>query len=69
MRAVIRGGTRYRNTQEELTLVADKNGLIEISWTKAGMYWLEAEFSDDKAAAPASKRRGSYVATLEVLPE
>lgn len=66
---VIRGGTRYRNAQEELSLVADKNGMIEINWSEAGMYWLEAEFSDDNAAAPASKRQGSYVATLEVLPQ
>ncbi|WP_439134249.1 DUF4198 domain-containing protein [Pseudomaricurvus sp.] len=66
---VIRGGTRYRNAQAELKLVADKKGMIEISWSEAGMYWLEAEYSDDQAKAPATTRRGSYIATLEVLPE
>lgn len=32
------------------------------------MYWLEAEYSSTEGvAAPASERRASYSATLEVL--
>ena len=32
------------------------------------MYWLEAEFEDDNAKAPAQKRRGMFVLVMEVLP-
>lgn len=66
---VVNGGTRYRDAQDEISLSTDDNGAFEITWPSAGMYWLEAGVSDDKAAVPqASQRRAAYVATLEVLP-
>ncbi|MFA7555683.1 MAG: DUF4198 domain-containing protein [Spongiibacteraceae bacterium] len=66
---VIRGGMHYRNSQDELTVVADKKGIVSIEWPNAGMYWLEAEYEDSKGKTPATKRRGVYIATLEVLPQ
>lgn len=66
---VIQGGMRYRNLQNELTLQTDSDGMVSIAWAGAGKYWLEATYSDDRASAPATTRRGSYVATFEVLPE
>lgn len=66
---VIPGAMRYRNSQDEITLTGDKEGKVRITWPTAGMYWLNAEYSDNKAKAPAQTRAGSYVATFEVLPE
>lgn len=66
---VIPGGMRYRTSQDEITAKTDNKGMAEITWPAAGMYWMEAEYSDDKARAPATTRRGAYVATFEVLPQ
>ncbi len=41
-----------------------------MTWPEAGMYWLETGTEDSKTSIKeAKKRRLSYVATLEVLPE
>jgi len=67
---IVRGGTRYRNAQEEITLTTDEKGEFAVTWPQAGMYWLETGSEDDKTTAPqASTRRLSYVVTLEVLPQ
>jgi len=67
---IVRGGTRYRNAQEEIKLTSDAHGEFSVTWPQAGMYWLETSTEDDKVTvSQASKRRLSYVATLEVLPE
>lgn len=66
---VIQGGTRYRDAQNDLELVTDKQGIAEVKWPEAGMYWMEVEYADEKAKAPATKRQGTYVVTLEVLPQ
>lgn len=66
---VVPGGTRYRNKQAEMKFTTDKNGAITMTWSDAGMYWLEASVQDNKPSdKQASKRRASYVATFEVLP-
>jgi uncharacterized GH25 family protein len=66
---VVNGGTRYRDAQQEIKLRTGENGAFAVTWPSAGMYWLEASVSDDKATvAPATQRRASYVVTLEVLP-
>lgn len=65
---IVPSGMRYRNNQMDLNLVADKQGWIEVQWPIAGMYFIEASYQDDKAAAPATSRQGSYSATVEVLP-
>jgi uncharacterized GH25 family protein len=67
---VVPGGTRYRNQQGELSLETDGQGQIQVSWPEPGMYWLEAAVEDDKTTiAQAKRRRASYVATFEVLPQ
>lgn len=65
---VVPGGMRYRNSQEAITVTADSEGKFSVTWPEAGMYFMEASYRDDKAAAPATERRGSYAATFEVLP-
>lgn len=66
--SILPAGMRYRNTQEEIELLSDDEGTVTVVWPGAGRYFLEASYSDDQAAAPASGRRGSYAATFEVLP-
>lgn len=66
---VIQGGTRYRDAQNDMELVTDKQGIAEVEWPAAGMYWIEAEYADDKGKAPATQRQGGYVVTVEVLPQ
>ncbi|SNY45819.1 protein of unknown function [Arsukibacterium tuosuense] len=65
---VVPGGMRYRNSQDLIKSVANARGEINITWPQAGMYFLEASYSDQKAAAPATIRSGGYSATFEVLP-
>ncbi len=46
------------------------DGNFQVKWPHAGMYWLETTSTDALTSLPeASKRRLSYVATLEVLPQ
>lgn len=66
---IIPGGMRYRNEQASIELETDKKGNISVAWPQAGMYWLSANYRDDKAKKPATSRSGSYAATFEVLPE
>ena len=67
---IVRGGTRYRNAQEDIAATSDAEGLLRITWPEPGMYWLETSVQDDKPSIPqATQRRLSYVATLEVLPQ
>lgn len=67
---IVRGGTRYRNAQDEIKATTDANGEFQVTWPEAGMYWLETSLSDDKVSVPEAKgRRLGYVATLEVLPQ
>lgn len=64
---VIQDGEKYRDTADNLHYVADVNGRITLQIEEPGMYWLEAEFEDDKATAPAQKRQATYVLVFEVL--
>ncbi|MBB4125678.1 putative GH25 family protein [Xanthomonas translucens] len=67
---IVRGGTRYRNAQDELKLTTDAQGSFSVTWPEAGMYWLETTSEDTRTSLPQAKqRRLSYVATLEVLPQ
>ncbi|PZQ25268.1 MAG: DUF4198 domain-containing protein [Stenotrophomonas acidaminiphila] len=67
---ITRGGTRYRNAQDEVKVTTDNNGEFSVTWPEAGMYWLETGTQDEKTTIPQAKqRRLSYVATLEVLPQ
>lgn len=67
---ITRGGTRYRNAQDEIKVTTDANGEFSVTWPEAGMYWLETTSEDNKTSLPQAKqRRLSYVATMEVLPQ
>ena len=66
--AVIPGGKRYRNDEGARELVTGADGVLNVDWPTAGMYWLNATLTDAKATTPrATERRMSYVTTLEVL--
>jgi hypothetical protein len=66
---VIEGGSRYRNSADEMELETDKNGVVKIQWKKIGVYWVGASYRDEKAKKPAKFRSGSYSGTFEVLAE
>ena len=67
---ITRGGTRYRNAQDEIKVTSDAKGEFSVTWPEAGMYWLETGSEDNKTSVKqAAVRRLSYVATLEVLPQ
>jgi len=67
---IVRGATRYRNAQQEITLKTAADGSFSVTWPEPGMYWLETSTTDGKTTSPQAKqRRLSYVATLEVLPQ
>ena len=67
---IVRGGTRYRNAQDEAKATTDADGEFAVTWPEAGMYWLEASSEDDNVTVPGAKsRRLGYIATLEVLPQ
>ena len=66
--SVIPGGNRYRDELGEIKAKTDADGKVSMTWPEAGMYWLEAELTTDKGVSkPATQRRASYSATLEVL--
>ena len=66
---MIAAGIRYRDELNDMQLTTDKDGAVSITWPQAGMYWLEAISSQPikNPASPASQKRASYTATLEVL--
>jgi uncharacterized GH25 family protein len=67
---IIAGGTRYRDAPDEMRFKTDEKGEVAITWPAAGMYWLEATVQDENATVPGVKRRrASYAATFEVLPQ
>ena len=67
---IVRGATRYRNAQDEITAQTGRDGKFQLTWPHAGMYWINAAMQDGNSGSKlASKRRLSYTATLEVLPE
>jgi uncharacterized GH25 family protein len=67
---IVPGGSRYRDKVGAIALKTDKEGKFEVKWPQPGLYWLEAGTEDQKTTvSAASKRRLSYVATLEVLAQ
>jgi uncharacterized GH25 family protein len=67
---IILGGTRYRDHPEELRIKSDRAGEFSVTWPVPGMYWLDIGIQDEKSSVPnVRKRRVSYNATLEVLPQ
>ncbi len=67
---IVRGGVRYRNQIGDVMVTTGDDGVFKFTWPEAGMYWIEASVSDDKASLEGAKeRRAGYSATFEVLPE
>lgn len=67
---VIAGGTRYRDAPEELRLKSDAKGEFSVTWPAPGLYWLGIALADESADVPnVKKRRATYNATFEVLPQ
>lgn len=65
---IIRGGTRYRDSQQEIHATTDANGEFAVQWPEPGMYWLETSTTDNKTTFPkATQRSLGYTVTLEVL--
>ncbi|WP_221796088.1 DUF4198 domain-containing protein [Oceanobacter mangrovi] len=66
---LLREGSRYRDSQDEIKATTNDKGEFTIEWKGAGRYFLEAEYKDNQAVAPATERQGTYSAVLEVLPQ
>lgn len=66
---IIEGNSQYRNEVGALKLTSNADGEISAIWQKAGMYWLHVQSEDDKGLTTNKKRRLSYSAVLEVLPD
>jgi uncharacterized GH25 family protein len=67
---IVAGGTRYRDAPEEKTFKTDAQGEITVTWPAPGLYWLDVGVADENASAPnVKKRRATYNATFEVLPQ
>ena len=64
---VARGGLRYRDNPEETTVRTGADGRFSITWSEAGMYWIN---TSERAAAvgDAPAQSMQYTAVLEVLP-
>ncbi len=64
---IARGGTRYRDTPDEMTVTTGADGAFTVTWPEPGLYWLNATVrtpaQGDTIAASAQ-----YVAVMEVLP-
>ena len=71
---IARGGIRYRDNPEELTVKTDAEGRFTVTWPEAGMYWVNAAWRAGGPVAEGMGRGGppvasaSYVAVFEVLP-
>lgn len=67
---IIAGGTRYRDSPQAQVVKTGRNGEFSVTWPAPGLYWLDVGVEDTKVSVPlAKKRRASYNATLEVLPQ
>jgi uncharacterized GH25 family protein len=67
---IIAGGTRYRDSPDEMRLKTDQDGVVTIAWRATGLYWIDAAVDDQNATvANVKKRRASYNGTFEVLPQ
>jgi uncharacterized GH25 family protein len=64
---VARGGTRYRDNPEELTVRTAADGSFTVTWPEPGMYWVNASVRTPAAdGQPAASAQ--YNGVMEVLP-
>lgn len=64
---VVLGGARYRAKAPEMKVKTNAQGVFEVSWPEAGMYWVESTVRGTDAQGRTLN--SGYVATLEVMPE
>ncbi len=64
---VARGGTRYRDNPEEMTVTTGADGSFSVTWPEPGMYWLNASVRTP-AQGETIAANAQYVAVVEVLP-
>lgn len=64
---VARGGTRYRDNPEEITVTTGADGEFSVTWPEAGMYWINAAVRTP-AAGDQIAMNAQYNGVVEVLP-
>ena len=65
---VIADGDRYRESTDAMELITGKDGVVSITWPKAGLYWVGAEVEDkNPAEKKAETRKMTSAVTLEVM--
>lgn len=64
---VARGGTRYRDNPEEITVTTGADGGFSVTWPEAGMYWINASVRTP-AAGDRIAMNAQYNGVVEVLP-
>jgi uncharacterized GH25 family protein len=62
------GNARYRAAPDLMELKTGADGVVQITWPEAGMYWLEASARGGPSSVAGAERAATYVATFEVLP-
>lgn len=64
---IARGGSRYRDNPEEITVTTGADGAFSVTWPEAGMYWINAVVRTP-AQGSTLAANAAYVAVVEVLP-
>ena len=64
---IARGGARYRDDPEEMTVTTDADGAFTVTWSDAGLYWINTSV---RTAAEGGRMASNaqYNGALEVLP-
>lgn len=70
---IVRGGIRYRNNPEEVTVKTGADGGFSVTWPEAGMYWVSTAWRPANAPQGGGRNgppieSASYTVVLEVLP-
>jgi uncharacterized GH25 family protein len=65
---VVPGGKKFREAEDAQELKTGADGVLHVKWPVAGMYWLSANYTDNKPSVPrATERRLGFTTTLEVV--
>ena len=64
---IARGGTRYRDNPEEMTVKTGADGSFTVTWPAPGMYWMNAAVRTPAAGAELAYN-AQYNGAVEVLP-
>lgn len=66
--SILPGAARYRDGTQQMNLMTDEQGSVQIHWPSAGMYWINAATKVAATSPKAKQKTLTYAATLEVLP-